>query len=155
MTVLLARGYSQVVVHRKIELARGVWGIAAAAAPQAVLRRTGGDPRDHRSIVVMRVLGVRQAAQAVLSGVAPTGPVLALGIWVDVAHAVSGIGLSLVRHRYARPALTDAVIAAGWASVGFHDLKNGRRSDDEERRTELARDVLSIVPGGRYLLSQA
>jgi hypothetical protein len=143
------------VQDRKIELARGAWGIVGVMAPQLLLQRTGGDPHDRVSVVVMRVLGVRQAAQAVLSGVSPTAPVLAMGVWVDSAHALSGVALAVARRRYAKPALADAAIAAGWAAAGLRDLRTNTQSNSEELRSRLARNALSIVPGGRYLLAQA
>jgi hypothetical protein len=141
--------------HRKIEIVRGLWGAASVLAPRRVLALTGGDPDDQPSRVVMRVLGVRQVVQAGLSGVSPSMSVLAMGLWVDVVHASSGIGLALVRPRYARPALVDAAVAAGWASVGYRDLRGAAPDSKEARRSRLADAVLRRVPGGRCLLSAA
>lgn len=41
-----------------------------------------------------RVLGARQITQAVLSGVRPSPEVLAMGVWIDLAHAASVLGLA-------------------------------------------------------------
>jgi hypothetical protein len=143
------------MTYRKIEIVRGLWGAVSLTAPGLVLRANGGDPHDKASRLVMRILGARHAAQAVLSGAAPTGPVLALGVWVDCAHAATSLGLAVTDRRYTRPAAVDATIAAGWALAGFHDLGSYRRSAGEERRTRLSRAVLRILPGGGPLLAKA
>jgi hypothetical protein len=140
------------VTRRKIEVARGTWGIVAIAAPRLVLARVGGDPTDRDSRVVMRILGARQAVQATLSGIAPTGPVLALGVWVDTVHAATAIALAAGDRRYSKPAAVDAVIAAIWAAVGFHDLNARQEDTGERRRSELASYLLAKLPGGSYLL---
>lgn len=137
--------------NRKIELARGAWGIAGLAAPRTVLSLAGGDPDDQRSRVVLRILGARQLAQATLSGLSPAPSVLALGIWVDGVHALTAVGLAAVRRSYAVPALVDAAVAAGWAVFGVDDLRSGGRHEKEQLRSRLARDVLGIVPGGAAL----
>jgi hypothetical protein len=143
------------MTYRKIEIARGLWGAAALTSPGLVLSRSGGDPADRASRLVMRILGARQAAQAVLSGTAPTGPVLALGVWVDFAHAATSLGLAVTDRRYTKPAAVDATIATGWALAGLHDLANHRQQTGEQRRTRLARTVLRLLPGGGRLLAKA
>lgn len=141
--------------HRKIELARGAWGLAGLVVPRRVLASAGGDPDDQTSRVVMRVLGVRQVGQAVLSGVSPSPAVLALGVWVDSVHALTALGLAVFRRPYAAPALVDAAIASAWAAFGVDDLRSGGRHDDEQLRSRLARDVLGLVPGGAALRQAA
>jgi hypothetical protein len=143
------------MTHRKIEIVRGLWGATALAAPGLVLRRSGGDPADRASRLVMRILGARQATQAVLSGVSPTGPVLALGVWVDLAHATTSLGLAVIDRRYSKPAAADASIATAWALAGLHDLNEHHRQTSEQRRTHLACTLLGILPGGRHLLAKA
>jgi hypothetical protein len=143
------------MTYRRIEIARGLWGAIGLTAPGLVLGRTGGDPGDRASLLVMRILGARQAVQAVLSGIAPTGPVLALGVWVDVAHAATSVGLAVTDRRYTKPAAVDAAIAAGWALTGLHDLNNHRTQTGEQRRSHLARTVLGALPGGARLLAKA
>jgi hypothetical protein len=142
------------VALRQIELGRAAWGTALTVAPQHMLRRTGGDPSDPTAVLVMRTLGARQATQAVLSGLSPTSSVLALGVWVDTAHALSAVGFAAMRRRYARPALTDALVAAAWAAAGLRDLRAGNRGEDDGLRSRLSRRVLGVVPGGRLLLRQ-
>ena len=67
---------------------------------------------------VVRVLGVRQVAQAALTGRAPTRAVLWLGAEVDAAHAVSMVGLAICSRRYRRAALGDATVAGALAAAG-------------------------------------
>lgn len=138
--------------HRKIEVLRGLWGLAGIGTPRQLLAATGGDPDDKLSRVVMRILGARQLTQAALSGVSPTPAVLAMGVWVDAVHALSALGLAAARPAYARPAVVDAGVAALWASFGYDDLRRGGRSDGEEQRSKAASLVLSIVPAGGLLL---
>jgi hypothetical protein len=145
----------EAMTHRKIEIARGLWGAALFTAPGLVLDVTGGDPGDRASRLVMRILGVRQATQAVLSGIGPTGPVLALGVWVDVAHAATSVGLAVTDRRYTRPAAVDAAIATGWALSGLQTLNGHPPQSGEPRRSQLARTVLGVLPGGARLLARA
>lgn len=51
---------------------------------------------DNKSVLIARILGVRQLAQAVLSGVRPSPEVLAMGVWVDGVHAMTALGLACV-----------------------------------------------------------
>jgi hypothetical protein len=143
------------MTYRRIEIARGLWGAAGLAAPGLVLSGTGGDPGDRASRLVMRILGARHATQALLSGIDPTGPVLALGIWVDAAHAMTSFGLAITDRRYTRPAAVDATIATGWALAGLHNLNSHGPQTGEQCRSQLARSVLRVLPGGRHLLAQA
>ena len=67
---------------------------------------------------VVRVLGVRQVAQAGLTGRTPTRAVLWLGAEVDAAHAASMVGLAVCSRRYRRAALGDAAVAGTLAAAG-------------------------------------
>ncbi|MDN5795069.1 MAG: hypothetical protein L0H79_04880 [Intrasporangium sp.] len=99
-------------------MARAGYGIVVLAWPDRVaggLLRRGLGPRER---VVARVLASRQLVQALGSGARPGYPVLALGAQVDLAHAVSMLGLGLLNRRHRRAALSDAVIAAGFALAG-------------------------------------
>jgi hypothetical protein len=142
------------MTNRKIEIARGLWGATLFTAPGLVLDVTGGDPDDRASRLVMRILGARQVTQAVLSGIGPTGPVLALGVWVDVAHATTSVALAVTERRYTRPAAVDASIATGWALAGLHALNHHPPQSGEPRRSQLARTILAVLPRGRYLLAK-
>lgn len=138
---------------RKIELARAGWGAALLIAPQQVLERVHHLEVDTAALRIARVLGARQLAQAVLSGLDPSPEVLAMGVWVDSAHAASAVGLAVADRDRARAGLTDAAVAALWAAIGYRGLAQaGATSPQHDRRRDLlARAVLAIVPGGGRL----
>lgn len=141
---------------RMIEIARAAWGAALLIGPTAMLEQIHRVRADSRSIAVARLLGARHLAQAGLSGIRPTPAVLALGVWVDAAHAGTALTLAATDHSRARAAITDAAIAVGWAAAGFRDLTQGRASHHGDRhRDQVARSVLQHLPAGRTLLSRA
>ncbi len=141
---------------RTLELFRLVWGVALLARPGDVLRRVHDLRVDQRSLVVARVLGARHIVQAVLSGVRPSPEVLAMGAWVDVAHASTAFAFAATDRERARAGLIDGTLALGWGYGGVHDL--GRAAATAPRhqrgRDRLARLVLARVPGGRWLLAR-
>lgn len=142
---------------RRIELVRAGWGLALLLAPETVLGRVHHIRVDAPTLGVARILGARQLAQATLSGVDPSPEVLAMGVWVDTAHALSAIGLAAAAPRRARAALTDTAVAGLWAAAGARDLRRGvaTPAGHDRRRDRLARVVLGLVPGGRALLGRA
>jgi hypothetical protein len=139
-----------------MELVRAAWGAALLVAPRQVLGHVHHLRTDRASVVVARVLGARQLAQAVLSGTDPSPEVLALGVWVDGVHAASAVGLALADRHRARAGVTDAAIAATWGLLGYRDLITARATPSSHQRVrdELARAVLGLVPGGKPLLSR-
>lgn len=141
---------------RPIEVGRAVWGAALLIAPRQVLESVHHVRVDSRSLVVARILGARQLTQAALSGIRPTPEVLAMGVWVDAAHALTAVGLAAADRSRARASLSDAGVAALWAALGYHDITAGRPAPDatEHRRDRLARLVLGVAPGGRRLLGR-
>lgn len=141
---------------RPIEIARAGWGLALLVAPRPVLRRFHGVRVDRTSLVVARVLGARHLTQAVLSGVDPSPEVLAMGVWVDGAHAASAVGLAAVDHTRVRAGLLDAGLALTWAVAGVRALRHPdvQAARHDRRRDALARAVLRHVPGGRLLQSE-
>lgn len=142
---------------RPIELGRAAWGAALLFWPRPVLEQVHHLQVDSRSVVIARILGARQLAQAVLSGIRPSPEVLATGVWVDAVHAVTALGLAVTDRARARAGLTDAAVAGTWAVLGFRDLSGGVAppADHERRRDRLARTVLSIAPGGGALIRRA
>ena len=141
---------------RGIEISRGLWGLALLTRPEQVLTHVYRVQLDRPSLVVARILGARHLVQAVLSGVQPSPEVLAMGVWVDGAHAASAVGLAVVDHQRASAGLVEAVAATGWSAAGWHDLRNAAATPPEHdrRRDAMARAVLGRVPGGRSLLGQ-
>lgn len=140
--------------HRAIEIGRAVWGAGLLAAPSSMLGTIHGLQVDTKSTVIARVLGARQLTQAGLSGIAPSPEILAMGVWVDVAHAATAFGLAVVDRSRARAGITDGVVALTWAGIGYRDLRGGTATPPsyDRRRDQLARTVLGLVPGGGPLL---
>ncbi|XAS75093.1 hypothetical protein V3G39_10475 [Dermatophilaceae bacterium Sec6.4] len=140
--------------HRAIEIGRAVWGAGLLVAPSATLSTFQGLQVDTKSTVVTRILGARQLAQAGLSGVAPSPEVLAMGVWVDVAHAATAFGLAIADRSRARAGIIDGVVALGWAGMGYRDLLHDKATppSHDRYRDQLARAVLELAPGGGPLL---
>jgi len=113
---------------RRLELARGAWGLACLLAPRAVLHVTRSAHPDTKARRVTRLLGARQLLQAGLSGPSPSPAILALGTWVDAVHALTATGLAALDRPRHRAALTDAAIASTWAVFGRRDLTRLRTS---------------------------
>jgi hypothetical protein len=103
---------------RVLALVRGAWGTACLVAPRQIGRAAGIEPGDRRAVIAVRVLGLREAAQAALVSTARSPEVSAVGVWVDRLHALSMIGLAGGSARYRRPALVSAATAAAWSAVG-------------------------------------
>ncbi len=140
------------MTSRPLEVGRGLWGLALVVAPRRVVTAVPGVGADPRALGVARVLGARHLAQAVLSGVRPGREVLALGVWGDVAHASTAVGLAALDRRRARAGLLDAAVALTWAGFGLHDLRRWTPDRGPARRTardSVAAAVLRRLPGGR------
>jgi hypothetical protein len=139
---------------RTIELVRAGWGGALLLTPGPVMSTVHHVRLDRKSVAIARILGARQLAQAFLSGVRPSREVLAMGVWVDAVHALTALGLALVDTTRARAGVTDAAVAALWASAGYRDLTSAQATPPayQRRRDRLARLVLGDVPGGALLM---
>lgn len=141
---------------RAIELIRAGWGAVLLAAPTEVLDHIHGVQVDRKALVVTRILGARHLTQAALSGVNPGPEVLAAGVWVDVVHSATALGLAVLDRRRARGGVTDAAVAATWAALGWRHLRAGRaRTDGVRGRDRLARTVVGALPGGGGLMARA
>lgn len=101
-----------------VPAARAAYGAALIAAPGAALRAATGLSAGCRARWVVRVLGARHLAQAVVTVAAPQPDVLAAGAGVDVCHAASMLALAAADRQVRRAGLTDAVIALVMASAG-------------------------------------
>jgi len=112
---------------RHVALARVGWGMVLLLAPRPVMRRVHHVRADRAGVVVARVLGVRQVGQGLVSAVWPESDVLVVGVGVDAVHSASMVGLAAVDRGRARGALTDAVLAGGWAVLGYKALRSAGR----------------------------
>jgi hypothetical protein len=142
---------------RYIELVRAGWGAVLLMAPRTVLTHLPGVRIGPKAVAVTRILGVRHLIQAGLSGVRPSPEMLAAGVWVDLVHSMSALGLAFTDHRHLRAAVADSMVAAAWSAAGFCDLRKGKlpAAGQVSFRDRLARTVFSFLPGGRSLMNQA
>ncbi|HEY2272804.1 MAG TPA: hypothetical protein VGH30_08515 [Jatrophihabitantaceae bacterium] len=100
---------------RAIAGAQAAVGTALAARPDAATRMAGIKSPDAPPAWLVRVLGVRMAAQAGLELLAPSTDVALLGAGVDVTHAASMFAVAAVSRRYRRGAVVSGAIASGFA----------------------------------------
>ncbi len=141
---------------RRIEILRAAWGVALLAAPDVVLTRVHKVHVDRPALVIARILGARHLTQALLSGIDPTPEVLAAGVWVDTVHSITAFGLAAVDRHRARAGVTDGVVAAAWAGLGWRHLQTGEaRTTTTGIRDRLACTVIGALPGGGRLMARA
>ena len=102
-------------------------GAAQALFPGRASRLLVIQPLDRCSRGVIRVLGIRQVGQALVTGTQPSAAVLLLGAEVDAAHAASMVTLALCSRRWRGAALADAMIATLFALAGAAAARSGGR----------------------------
>jgi len=133
-----------------LEPVRAAYGALLLAAPEPALRSVG-IVDDERARVVARVLGLRHLTQSVLSGASPGPSLVAMGTWVDAVHAVTSLTLAFVDRDRRRAGCVDAAVAAGWAALGYRDLRSGRVGNRSGWRERIAATVLPVLPGSSLL----
>lgn len=102
---------------RVLAVIRLAWSTALLAAPGRLIAALGGQV-DSRSVTVARILGARHAIQGIVE--LATWPKLRrLGSAVDAAHSLTAALLAMRDAPRRRVAITDTVIAAGFASAGL------------------------------------
>lgn len=131
---------------RRLELVRAGWGLACLVAPARVVSRVGNGRADRVALGTTRVLGARQLTQGLLSGLAPTQRVLAVGVWVDCVHAATAVTAAALDRERWRPLLVDAGVAAAWAALGRRDLP-GAAAPALSWQDRAAAVVLPLLPG--------
>jgi hypothetical protein len=94
-------------------------GVARLVFPDTVFPGLAPLALSSHGRLVVRALGVRQIAQAIVTNRDPVPAIVRLGAVVDVAHAASMIGLAFIDRRYRRAALADAGVAAVFALAGL------------------------------------
>lgn len=113
---------------------RASYGLVLIAWPNAVgglLTRGDIGPAGR---TVVRVLGVREAGQALVCAPRPSAAVLRLSAGVDLVHAATMFAFALRPTRWRRPALVSAAAAAGFAVVGVSDAAQLPRRTGEHLR---------------------
>jgi hypothetical protein len=97
---------------------RVAWGTALLVSPGTVLRLFGGVDAGTTPRRVMRVLGARHIAQAAAEW-AFGGRARQIGTVVDVLHAATDVGFSIVNSRWRRAALSDTAVTTGFVVLGL------------------------------------
>ncbi|MBT1003795.1 hypothetical protein KIH31_14415 [Paenarthrobacter sp. DKR-5] len=101
-----------------LEFLRAGYGAGELLAPDAVEGRLLGHAADHRSKVVIRILGARHLVQAALtSGRGPAAH--RVGGTVDLIHAVTMLALAAADRRRRRAATVNAVLALVFSAAEF------------------------------------
>lgn len=108
---------------------RAGWGAVLLIAPHGVARTPAG-PLDARTILIARILGVRQLVQAAATAPGSSYRLRVASTGVDIVHAASMLGLAAIDVRHRRPALADAVVAAGFAAAGYAATRRRRIDTD-------------------------
>ncbi|MGH9056674.1 MAG: hypothetical protein ACRDYY_12565 [Acidimicrobiales bacterium] len=137
------------MTRRTLWRARLGLGVAHLAAPGFGARALTGRPFDRNVRAVVRVLGARQVAQAIVSGTRPSAAVLALGAGVDAVHSLSMLSWALVDRTHRRPALGSALLAGGFSLAGLRAARSSREYPSPLPVTSLGRlrDETEAVEG--------
>jgi hypothetical protein len=98
--------------------ARGCYGAALLFAPGLALGLCTGVASSPRARAVVRILGARHLAQAVLTLWQPRRKVLAAGAGIDGCHAASMLVLAAADPSLRRAGLADAVAATAFTAAG-------------------------------------
>jgi hypothetical protein len=93
------------------------WGLTLIFMPGAVLRLFGGADEGRGPRRVMRILGFRHLFQAGLE-YRLGGDTREIGIGVDLLHGATSVVFGVMTPRWRRAALSDAVVATGFALLG-------------------------------------
>lgn len=102
---------------KTLELCRGLLGLCQLIRPQLLYRAVVGTHPNPGAVVLMRVLGARHVAQALLlarGGTTAQGGKTwhRCGALVDLAHAATMVALACGDRRWRRAAGFDAVLAS-------------------------------------------
>lgn len=99
-------------------LVRGLWGLALLTAPDPLASAIAAVPCDPLMRAVIRLLGAREAVQALATSLHPQRRVLLVGAAVDATHSGSMIVLAAREPRLRRLAAASAATAGLFAVVG-------------------------------------
>ena len=97
---------------------RACYGAALLCAPGTALRLCNRHPAGRRARIVVRVLGFRHLAQAMLTLIRPSPEVFAAGAAVDACHAASMLAVAAADPRIRRASIADALAATAFMAVG-------------------------------------
>jgi hypothetical protein len=104
---------------RRLLLAgRTAFGVELLAAPGPLLRLLGGEPADERAVVVARILGARQLAEAALLWRHGARWAIRLGALVDLIHAGTAAAAAAAANDAGHRRLAAANVATALALAG-------------------------------------
>jgi hypothetical protein len=98
--------------------ARACYGTALLSAPGLALGLCTREASSPRARAVVRILGARHLAQAVLTLWQPRRKVLAAGAGIDGCHAASMLALAAADPSLRRAGLADAAAATAFMATG-------------------------------------
>lgn len=98
--------------------ARACYGAALLCAPGLALGLCTGRAPSQRARVVVRVLGARHLAQAVLTLWRPSPAVLLGGAGVDACHAASMLALAVADPQLRTAGIADCAAATAFTATG-------------------------------------
>jgi hypothetical protein len=103
-----------VIAARAVSGVRAAWEVVQAASPEAAVRLACGRVPMPPPVLV-RLLGARELAQAVLLARWPTRTVARTSAGLDLVHALSMLAAAVVWPGHRRVALTSAALAGASA----------------------------------------
>lgn len=139
---------------RVVGVARAIWGSGLLLRPGSVLTAVHRAPLDTVDLTVARILGARHVGQAAATVAVPAPEVVAAGVYADLAHALSMVGLAAAVRSRRRAGLTEATIAVAFALGGWMSAPS--TAADAARSEGTAGTVgrlLAAAPGGRMVLN--
>jgi hypothetical protein len=98
--------------------ARACYGAALLCAPGLALGLCTGQASSQRARTVVRILGARHLAQAVLTLWRPRPAVYLAGAGVDACHAASMLALAVADPRLRIAGIADGAAAAAFTATG-------------------------------------
>jgi hypothetical protein len=97
---------------------RACYGVALLCAPGLALGLCTGRAPSQRACAVVRFLGARHLAQAVLTLWRPRPAVLLAGAGIDACHAASMLALAVTDAELRRAGIADGAAAAAFTATG-------------------------------------
>jgi len=98
--------------------ARACYGAALLCAPGLALGLSTGQAPSQRARTVVRILGARHLAQALLTLWRPRPAVLLAGAGIDACHAASMLALAVADPPMRRASIADGAAAAAFTATG-------------------------------------
>ena len=97
---------------------RACYGAALLCAPGPALGLATGQAQSPRARLVVRILGARHLAQAVLTLWRPRRAVYLAGAGIDACHAASMLALAAAEPRVRGAGIADALAATAFTATG-------------------------------------